>query len=138
MLIKIGKSKGGRSSKDGIIVKRYEHFNKAFGKWHDGRGRYISSRADYEKAMHEEGMITEEQARREGFTDTPKRKDYKVKKDTWELLNSLDSTKDSKGNIKLGDVAIKAINDKIHNAKMAQQNNRALPKHYQDKGGFSE
>ena len=82
-----------------IYDKKYEHFNKAFKNWDDSRGRYISSKAHYEKVMREEGMISEREARRQGISSKVDRKEFTVNKDTVSLIESVRATKDSKGKI---------------------------------------
>lgn len=45
-----------------IIVKQYEHFNRSLGNWDSPKGKYISSRAQYEKEMTKQGFVPFEQA----------------------------------------------------------------------------
>lgn len=40
----------------GSIVKKYEHFNKALPNWDSKDGKYISSRAHYEKELQKGGF----------------------------------------------------------------------------------
>ena len=82
-----------------INVKKYEHYNKSFANWNSPCGRYISSKAEYEKAMREEGMISEREARRQGISDKADRKEFTVNKATVSLIESVRATKDSKGKI---------------------------------------
>ena len=83
-----------------VIVKKYEHYNKAFKNWDCDRGRYISSKADYDKAMAEEGMISEKEARSQGLQEQKaKRVDYKLSREMRNLIEAVKQTKDSKGKI---------------------------------------
>ena len=118
-----------------INVKKWEHYNKAFKNWDCPYGKYIGSKAAYEKAMHDEGMISEDQAAKMGYQDAPARKDYKVKKDTLALLESVKATKDSKGVVHPSERAKLRL---LQKRKEAKYNNSVCPSHYQTKGGFSE
>ena len=133
----MGKSRPRSRPANGVIVKNYEHFNKAFSKWHDGRGRYIGTRNDYEKALHEEGMITQEDAEKYGLNTGAKHKDYTISKDTQELIESVRNTADSKGSIRPSDKSIEALNKK-RNIKQQEYNKQWLPSHYSGEGGFKE
>lgn len=121
-------------SNRGVSVKNYEHFNKGFAKWHDGRGRYIQTRADYEKALHEEGMVTADEADRTGLNSGPKHKDYVIENDTKDLINSV--TPDKHGRIKPSDRAIEKLLGKV-DVKQQEYNRQWLPETYSDKGGWS-
>lgn len=84
-----------------IKVNNYEHINRSFKNWNTPNGRYIRSKADYEKALHEEGMVTEKQARDMGYTDTPKTKQrYELSNKSKSLLESVRNTKDVNGKIR--------------------------------------
>ena len=115
-----------------IIIKNYEHYNKAFRNWDCSKGRYIGSRADYERAMREEGMITEREAERQGMSDEGKRKEYKVSADTLALIESVKQTADKRGRIKPGERAVEALKSKFN------YNASVCPEHYKPEGGFSE
>ena len=132
MLIKMGKTRQKRTNNHNVIVRNYEHYNKAFKKWDCPHGRYIGTKKDYERAMHEENMISEKEARDAGYTDS-KRKDYTVTEDTLALIESVKQTRDSKGHIHPGDKAINRLRQK----KANDYNRAALPAHYQTKGGVS-
>jgi len=41
-----------------IIVKQYEHFNRSLPNWDSPKGKYISSRAHYEKELAKNGYET--------------------------------------------------------------------------------
>ena len=138
MLIKMGTKKAKRGNNHGIIVRNYEHFNKSFRNWHTPEGRYISSKTDYERALKEEGMITEKQANRQGLNTGPKRTDYKVTDDTLALIESVKQTQDKNGTVHPGDRAIDALRTKQTQAKMVAQDRAKLPSHYHDKGGWAE
>jgi len=131
VLIKMSNKKAKRGNNHNIIVRNYEHYNKAFKQWDSHQGKYISSKAHYQQELDRQGMITEKEADRLGLNTGPKRKDYKITQDTVELINSVAQTADKHGNVKPSDRAIDRLNK-----NKPKYNHDALPKHYQDKGGF--
>ena len=134
-LIKISDKTARRTYNHNIIIRNYEHWNRAFKKWdHPTKGRYIRSKADYERALREENMVSEKEAERLGI---PQRKEYRVKEDTLALIESVKQTKDKHGNIKPSDRAIEKFIEKTQGKTVSQDNARWLPKHYQPKGGFA-
>jgi len=134
MLIKISNRNSRHRNNHGIIVKQYEHYNSAFRNWDSPtHGKYISSKAHYEKALAEEGMITQKEADRQGLNTGPKRKEYTITPDTQALIESVKQSADKKGRVKVSDRAIEALNRKKREAKF---NNRNCPSHYQTTGGF--
>ena len=141
MLIKMGKERPrSRATSPTVIVKNYEHYNKAFRNWDSPHGRYISSKADYHRALAEEGMITEKEADRMGLNTEAKRQAYDLTYDTQQLIESVKQTKDSKGNIRPSDRAIEALAEK--KKAVFNYNQSLCPEHYRDKssdlseGGF--
>jgi len=116
----------------GIIVKRYEHYNRSFKKWDSPKGRYISSRAEYEKAMKEEGLIPLEQAKVIAEKVQQEGREYpnKLSPKAMSLLRSVH--KDKKGRIKLSDRQVDALKEVGAKVEMPDW----LPKHYKE-GGFS-
>lgn len=123
MLIKMGTSKMKRGNSHNVIVKNYEHYNRSFKNWNSPYGRYIGSKAEYEKAMAEEGMVKAN----EQIKDVSK--EYKLSHKGQQLIEAAKAAADSNGNIdhsKLGDKAIKAISPQAYDRS-------ALPAHYQEK-----
>ena len=117
-----------------IIVKNYSHFNRSFRKWDSPKGRYISSRADYEKAMKEEGMIPYEQAKDIAEKIKEQREEYpnKLSPKAMSLLTSVNVKKD--GKIKLSDRQVDRLQEIGVKVKMPDW----LPKHYKEQGGFAD
>jgi hypothetical protein len=115
-----------------ILIKKYEHFNRSFRNWDSPKGRYISSRSDYEKAMREEGMIPYEQAKEIAQKEQAKREEYpnKLSPKAMSLLTSVNVKKD--GKIKLSDRQVKGLEAVGVKVKLPDW----LPKHYQEKGEF--
>ena len=118
-----------------IRVKNYEHYNKAFKNWNSPHGRYIGSKADYEKALHEEGMVTQDDANKMGLNEGATRKDYGLTKDTQELIESVKQTADSKGRIYPGTKAIEALGEK--KKAVFNYNQKLRPKDNPTEGGFT-
>jgi len=122
MLIKMGNSKSRRGNNHGIIVKNYEHYNRSFANWDTPYGKYISSRADYEREMAKQGMVKANEEIKEASTP------YVFSKDGQALLEAGKNAADSKGNIdisKLSDMAKAKVATKAYDRS-------ALPQHYQD------
>jgi TM2 domain-containing membrane protein YozV len=130
MLIKIGKSRPRSRPANGIIVKNYEHYNRAFGGWDCPSGKYISSKAEYEKELNKQGLITTEAAEKQGLNSGAKRHEYEITKETQQLIENVRQTADSKGNIKPGDKAIDALT-----SKKPKYNPQALPSSLPTEGG---
>ncbi len=112
-----------------IIVKQsYNHYNTSLG-------MQIKNKDHYDRVCKERGMVSYEKAQEmaeKGRKD--KIKDYKISKDSIALIQSIKQTADSKGNVKLGDKAIKALIDKKAIGKKIPEN--MVPKAYNAKGGF--
>ena len=87
-----------------IIVKNYDHYNRALGK-------YIGSKAQYEKEMKAQGMVSFEQGQRMAEEYKSKsRKEYKgLSKDAESIIRHATSVADNKGNVKCGDRMIDAM-----------------------------
>lgn len=134
VLIRMGKSRPRSRPANGVIVKQYEHYNQALGNWDCAKGKYISSKADYQRELDRQGMISEEEAERRGMNCGPKRMEYVLERDTKELIENVRQTVDSKGRIKPGDRAIEALNAKLNK----KYHESAVPKDTPTEGGFKE
>ena len=113
-----------------IIVKRYDHFNRAMGKW-------IGSRAEYEKEMVKGGYVPFEKA--EQMVEQAKTRNHqsydKLSEKTMRFLHQTKDRADKKGNIRVDDGFVRGLKD---SGVKVDINYDKLPKHYQEKGGFSE
>ena len=134
VMIKLGKSRPRSRPANGIIVKQYEHYNKALGNWDCPQGKYIGSRAEYERELDKQGMISVDEAEKLGMNTGAKRMEYVLQKDTQQLIENVRMTADSKGRIKPSDKAIEALNAKL-NKKYHED---AVPKDVPTEGGFVE
>ena len=114
----------------GIIVKRYEHINRSFGNWDTPKGKYISTRKQYENEMKKGGFVPYDP----NMPDKPARKEYKLSEEKMKFLHRAKDRADRKGNIEVNDGWIKEL-----------QANKVLPKdlnYYKklpsvyNKGGF--
>lgn len=93
-----------------IIVKRYEHVNTAFKNWNTPKGRYISSKSEYEKAMREEGMISSEEAAHRAKSNI---KDYKLSKEAENIIRTAKlKSKNGKLKLNISDGLVTAMIDK--------------------------
>ena len=109
-----------------IIVKRYEHFNRAMGK-------YIRSREHYEREMAKGGYVPFEKAEQMAETARAKnRQEYKgLSEKTMKFLGEVKQQADKHGNIKPSQRFIEGLKD--NGVKVDCQFDK-LPKSYQ--GGF--
>lgn len=118
-----------------IIVKQsYNHINSSFPKWDTPTGVRVKNRDHYDRLMKENGMVSFERA--EELAATKKAKDYKISDDSLAIIKSVKQSADSKGNVKLGDRAIKALIDKKAIGKKIPDYMK-LPSAYANKGGFA-
>lgn len=115
----------------GIIVKNYEHFNRALGK-------QITSRAHYEAEMKKGGFVSFEEGEKLSaeYRRRNPRKEYELEKDSHELINSFKSSVDKKGKLNLSGRQLDAMKAKGVIKKVPAY--MQLPASYQVKGGFGK
>lgn len=112
-----------------IIKQSYNHYNTSLG-------MQIKNKDHYDRVCKERGMVSYEKAQE--LADKGKKskiKDYKISKESEDLIRYANNIKDSKGNIKLGDRAIKVLIDKKAIGKKIPDYMK-LPEAYSNKGGF--
>lgn len=113
-----------------IIVKQsYKHYNRTLG-------MQIHSKDHYDRVCKEGGWVSDEEAHEiaeKGRSN--KIKDYKISKESEDLIKYAHQIKDSKGNLKLGERAINKLIDKKAICKKIPDYMK-LPSAYQPKGGF--
>ena len=115
----------------GIIVKKYEHFNRSLGNWDSPKGKYIGSKAQYEKELAKQGFVSFEEAEK---MKTNPHKEYKgISVKAMEVCKAAKDMADRKGNLRIGTRLQKAMESVGVSFDMDK-----LPKHYQDidKGGI--
>ena len=90
-----------------IIVKQsYNHYNRSLG-------MQIRSKEHYDRVCKEGNWVSYEQAQEiADKARSEKIKPYKVSIESEEIIKYAHQIKDKKGNLKLGDVAIKKLIDK--------------------------
>jgi len=108
-----------------IVVKDYEHFNKALPNWDSKQGKYISSKSHYENEVRKAGL-TKFTEPTNSHNPTPK-----ADKETRTFLNSLNA--DSKGNVKLSD---RQIDYMIKSGAIKDRDNRQSIPNNINSGGF--
>lgn len=115
-----------------IIIKNYEHYNRSLPNWHCSKGRYISSKSQYERECRDAGLVPYESI------DAPEQKRPGHSKDTVEFLEHMQRKADKKGNVSLSDNEIRFMVGKgaIKSQEQKDAYAKFLPKHYQDIGGF--
>lgn len=112
----------------GIIVKNFEHYNRAMGK-------YISSQRHYEEEMKKGGYVKMEDAISvSNKVKRDQKRDYSLSEKARGIIETVKSSADKKGNVHLSDRTIKAMIDIKAINKIPEY--MKLPSHYED-GGFS-
>jgi hypothetical protein len=126
----------------GIIVKNYEHMNRSFPNWDTPRGKYISSRAHYEREMAKNGMIPFEQAEQIKNTNTHKPYDG-ISAKAMEVCYAAKQMADKKGKLRIGSrlqKGMESVGVSFDMSKLPKNNDMdMLPSHYQrdiKQGGF--
>lgn len=114
-----------------IIVKQsYNHYNRSLG-------MQIKNKDHYDQVCKEGGWVSYEQA--EAMAEKGRKekiKDYKISKESQELIQYANSIKDKKGNVKLSGKAIDKLIDKKAIGKKIPSYMQ-LPAAYHQ-GGFSQ
>ena len=90
-----------------IIVKNYEHHNRAFKNWDSPKGKYIKTKDDYDRAMKEQGMVSYEKMQQ--MASEKKLKEYKLSEQSKEIIKTAKNCKDKRGNVKLSDKTVDAM-----------------------------
>lgn len=75
-----------------IIVKKYEHFNRALPNWNSPQGKYIGSKRQYEEEMARGGFIPFKEVE-------PKTSKWIPSADLQKTISEVKSMADRKGNI---------------------------------------
>lgn len=118
-----------------IIVRNYSHINSSMPGWDCPKGKIVKSKAHYENLCKEYGMVSYEQAQELAENGRQaKIKNYKVSKESLDIIQSAKQSKDSRGNVKLSDRAIDALIQKKAIGKKIPEYMK-LPAAY-NKGGF--
>ncbi len=116
-----------------IIVKNYNHLNKAFGSWDTPQGKLVKSKDHYDRLMKENNMISYEESIDRSRNNG--KKAYVLSKDAEDIIKAAKMKRGPDGKVKLdgklGDALVKigAINKKVPSYMN-------LPSSY-TKGGFS-
>ena len=114
-----------------IIVKHYEHFNRSFKNWDSPKGKYISSKKQYQEEMAKGGFVPYESGDHQ-----PKRKEYKPSEATLKFLHQVKDMADKKGNLPITTTFVKKLQDMKVVPKEPSFYDK-LPKHYTEEGGFN-
>jgi hypothetical protein len=112
-----------------IIVKEYQHFNRAMGK-------FITSKNHYEQEMAKGGYVPYEKAEQmaEIARENSKKKYDGLSAKTMKFFGEVKQMADRKGNIKVSQRYIQGLKD--HGVRVDCQYDK-LPKSYRvDQGGF--
>lgn len=116
----------------GIIIKNYEHFNRSLPNWDSPKGKYIGSKAQYERELKKNGFIPYEKAQALSSSANTHKPYDGLSPKAMKFLHQVKDMADKKGNIKVSDRFVKGL--KEHGVKVDCQWDK-LPKSYQS-GGF--
>jgi hypothetical protein len=117
----------------GIIIKNYEHFNRSLPNWDNPKGKYIGSKAQYEKELAKHGMVSYEKCEQMVAKNRHEQNKYDgLSPEKMKFLHQVKDMADKKGNIPVTDRFVKGLKKHkvIGNVDMDK-----LPKHYRE-GGF--
>ncbi len=92
-----------------IIVKNYEHLNKAFGNWDTPQGVYVKNKDHYDRLMKEGGYTSYDESRSQdkGFKGKP----YVTSQKALDIIKAAKNSKDKKGRVNLSDRTIDAMRE---------------------------
>jgi len=108
-----------------IIIKNYNHYNRALGK-------YIGSKREYDYEMKSRGFIPYEKGRQLAESKE-KVSQWIPSKDCVEMVKATLTMKDSKGNFKPTSQMLNKMKEK----KISLEMPKHLPKEFKTEGGFS-
>ena len=118
-----------------IIVRNYEHFNRSLPNWDTPKGKWIGSRAQYEKELAKNGFVSFEEGEKLAASGRKTlHKDYDgLSPQAMAVCKAAKDQADKKGNLKPSSRLI----DGMKKAGVCFDLDK-LPKHYRDvdTGGF--
>lgn len=85
-----------------IIVKNYEHFNRALD-------THVKNKDHYDRLMKQGGYVSYEEHK--ARVESRKQKEYKLSDKGHAIIQAAKNSKDSKGNVKLSDRTIDAMKE---------------------------
>lgn len=119
-----------------IIIKNYEHFNKALPNWDTPHGRYIKNKDQYDREMKEGGFVSYEQMKQKTELNAKRDNKFEPSKKALGLVRYAIDHADKNGNVKLSGNAIKALHE-MKAIKPKIPNYMKLPSVYKKTGGFN-
>ena len=115
-----------------IIIKSYEHLNRSFPKWDTPKGKYISSKRQYDEELKRGGFVEYEKGCRIAEQKKSQKVDYKgLTPQAENVIRAAHNISDRKGHIKPSDRLIDGMKEVGVNFY-----NQNIPKHYRKEGGF--
>lgn len=111
----------------GIIVKRYDHYNRAMN-------IHIRSKRHYDYEMKKRGLVSSEEGQRLADKHN-KEKKWKPSGECINIIKAMKDASDKNGNVVLGHhpKIVKAMEKKGMSFDLSK-----LPQHYHPKGGFED
>lgn len=111
-----------------IIVRKYEHYNRALG-------THVKSKDHYESLMKQGNYIPYEE-QQDRVKDNGK-KPFELSQKGWDIIKAAKNSKDKHGRVKLSDRTIDAMKEIGAVGKKVPEYMK-LPSAYMGKGGFSK
>lgn len=111
-----------------IIIKNYAHINRSMPGWDTPNGRIVKSKDHYDRLMKENDMVSYEAMQQKA--DSKKLKDYKISKESEDLIRYAKQIKGKNGKVNLSE---KAVNMLVKKGAIGQKipAHMKLPSHYQ-------
>jgi len=88
-----------------IIIRNYEHHNKSFKNWDSQRGKYISSKKQYDEEMKKGGYVPYD------GNGKPEQKKWIPSDNLKKSLHQLKDRADKKGKLPLDDGLVRQLKD---------------------------
>ena len=116
----------------GIIIKNYEHFNRALPNWDSPKGKYIKSKKHYQEEVAKAGLVpfSESESMANKY-DRDRARPYDLSKKAREVMDSARQGADKKGKIQWSGRLVEGMKD-----VGVAFNHDHCPSHYKNKGGF--
>lgn len=90
-----------------IIVKNYNHVNKAFANWDTKEGVLVKNKDHYDRLMKQNNMISYEESMERNKNNG--KKPYVISKKALDIIKTVKNSADKHGKLKLSDRTIDAM-----------------------------
>ena len=94
-----------------IIIKKYQHVNRSFAGWDTPKGKYISSKKQYDEEMKKGGFVGYEEGRKVAEQVNSKSYNRELSPKAKDVIKAARLMSDRKGKIKPSDKLIDAMKE---------------------------